>query len=113
MITKYKVNKEELIININFLYKVKENNSFVKNMYQYTNYILQSEKIHFLGKKIIIYIDGILIGTFYLTNFYLKKLKHFLKNIEINERNSYFVPSMVLEINPNGKKVKTQKVLTY
>lgn len=112
MITKYKINKDELVINIDFLYEVEENPKSLKNIYKYVNLIIQKENIKFLGKKIIIYIDSIYIGELYLSNFYLDKKLNYLKN-EINETNSYFNYAMVLEINPKKKIIKTKKVLTY
>ena len=112
MITKYKINKDELVINIDFLYEVEENPKSLKNIYKYVNLIIQKENIKFLGKKIIIYIDCIYVGELYLSNFYLDKKLNYLKN-EINETNSYFNYAMVLEINPKKKIIKTKKVLTY
>ena len=112
MITKYKINKDELVINIDFLYEVEENPKSLKIIYKYINSIIRKENIKFLGKKIIIYIDGIYIGELYLSNFYLDKKLNYLKN-EINETNSYFSYAMVLEINPDKKRIKTKKVLAY
>lgn len=112
MIIKYKINKEELLINIKFLYEVQERIKNSKTIYKYINLILKNKKIKFNGKKITLYINGLLIGTLYLTNYYTKKINYSLKDTELNTNNSYFSPEMVLEIYPNSKKVKTKKVLT-
>lgn len=111
MITKYKINKDELVININFLYEVKDKPNSFKKLIKLINQIIEKENIKFYGNKIIIYIDGIFIGEIYLTNYYLNKI-NLNSNKEINETNSYFNQAMVLEINPNGYR-KTKKVLNY
>ena len=98
MITKYKLDKKELVLNIKFLYDVvfKENDE--KSIYKYLNLFLEKEKINFQGKKILIYVNGIFLGTIYLTKYYLKKIK--IKNYKtlIDNTNSYFLPSTIVEI---------------
>ena len=112
MITKYKINKDKLVININFLYEVKEKPKSFKKLTKLINQIIEKENIKFNGNKIIIYLDGIFIGEIYLTNYYLEKINYNFSKKEINETNSYFNQAMVLEINPNGYR-KTKKVLSY
>lgn len=111
MITKYKINKDELIINIKFLYEIKEKPKSFKKLIKLINQIIEKENIKFNGNKIIIYIDGLYIGDIYLTNYYLEKMNYNLKK-EIDETNSYFNQAMILEIKQNGY-TKTKKVLTY
>lgn len=112
MKTKYKINENELVINIDFLYDVLEKIKNIKTIYYYVNKIIKKEKIKFYGKKIILYINGLLVGTIYLTKYYLQKINFYL-NEEINEKNSYFFHAMITEIQPNSKKIKTKKVMTY
>lgn len=113
MITKYKIIKDELVINIKFLYEVKEKPRSIKNIYKYINLVIEQENIKFQGNKIIIYLDGIFIGELYLTNFYLEKINYNNSKKVIDETNSFFSPAMVLEINPKKNYTKTKKVLTY
>jgi len=108
MKTKYKINKNELVLDITFLYEVKNSFKKLKNIYNYLNYLLENE-IEFQGNKIIIYVNGILIGTFYLTSFYLRKI-NFKNNNLLSENNSYFVPSILTEINPH-KYYKLKKII--
>jgi len=108
MKTKYKINENELVLDITFLYDVQNNFKKLKNIYNYLNFLLENE-VDFYGNKIIIYVNGILIGTFYLTNFYLKKL-NFNSNNLLNENNSYFIPAMMMEINPN-RYYKSKKII--
>lgn len=108
MKTKYKINKNELVLDITFLYEVKNSFKKLKNIYNYLNYLLENE-IEFQGNKIIIYVNGILIGTFYLASFYLRKI-NFKNNNLLNENNSYFVPAMLTEINPH-KYYKSKKII--
>ena len=113
MITKYKINKDELLMNIKFLYEVKEIPKNFKSLRNIINLIIRKENIKFNGNKIIIYINGIFIGEIYLTNFYLEKMNYDYQKKELNETNSYFNPAMILEIKPNPNKKKTKKVLVY
>ena len=113
MKTKYKINKNELIINIDFLYEILEKPKNLKTIYYYLNKIIKKENIRFVGNKIILYINGILIGTMYLTSFYLKRINFFLNNFELNEKNSYFLYNNIIEIFPYSKKIKTKKILNY
>ena len=112
MITKYKINKDELIINIDFLYDIKNKLNSKQNIIKYINLIFKKEKIKFKSKKITIYQNGILIGIIYLTTFYLKKIKFKLKEKEITEKNCYFYPTIILELNQKNKKINTKKVFS-
>ena len=113
MITKYKINKDELLINIKFLYKIKDMPKNLKKLRNLINLIITKENINFNGNKIIIYINGIFIGEIYLTKFYLEKFDYKNSRKKLDETNSYFNPAMVLEIVPKNKKLKTKKVLVY
>ena len=112
MKTKYKLNNDELVVNFYFLYPFKDTQNKVKNIRKYINILILDENINFKGNKIVIYINGLLIGTFYLTNYYLKKLNYSLKNSFITEYNSYFYNNSIIEIN-NKNKIKFKKILTY
>ena len=98
MKTKYQMNKNELVVELT----LKENLNLNKDLnflYNYLNAFLKIKKIKFKGSKILININGIYLGTIFLTNYYLKK-KYFYKLDNLNEYNSYFVASEILEINP-------------
>ena len=109
---KYNLNNDELVVNFYFLYPFKDTQNKVKNIRKYINILILDENINFKGNKIVIYINGLLIGTFYLTNYYLKKLNYSLKNSFITEYNSYFYNNSIIEIN-NKNKIKFKKILTY
>lgn len=112
MITKYKINKDELLININLLYEFKNKITNSKKIIKLINSIIINNQIKFKGNKIIIYLNGIYIGEIYLTNYYLKKLNNnYLKN-EINNTNSYFNKANIVEIKPNGKYL-TKSIFKY
>lgn len=113
MITKYKINKDELLMNIKFLYEVKEIPKNFKSLRNIINLIIRKENIKFNGNKIIIYINGIFIGEIYLTNFYLEKMNYDFIKKDLNETNCYFIPAMVLEIKPKKNYARTKKVLAY
>lgn len=110
MITKYKININKLIINIDYLYEVNEKIDSFKKIIKYINLIIEKENIKFNGNEIIIYLNGICIGKIYSTNYYLKKLNLNTKN-KLTEYNCYFIPNMVFDY--NNKKIKTKKVLTF
>ena len=98
MRTKFKINNQELVLDIKFLYDVGFSEKKTSDIYKFVNRAFFQKNIKFNGKKIIVYIDGILIGTIYLTNYYLKKYFRFKRTNLINEKNSYYVPSLVVEI---------------
>ena len=108
MKTKYKINGSELIINFDFLYNTYEDQNKIKNIRKHVNKLLIDNNIKFNGNKIIIYKDKILIGTFYLTNYYLKKLNYHKNKNYLSEINSYFNVNDYVEINP---EYKAQKIL--
>ena len=111
MKTKYNINENELIINFDFLYDMYDNQNKVKSIRKYINNFLINNNINFNGNKIIVYKDGIQIGIFYLTNYYLNKLTHNKKNNYLTPLNSYFYENNYLELNPSNK-IKFKKVLT-
>ena len=100
MKTKYKINKDELVIDINFLYDMGFNQNNDSDIYNYVNKVINENKIKFKGKRILIYINGIFIGTLYTISTYLKKI-HVKNNYILNEYNSYFERYDILEIIPN------------
>ena len=91
MKTKYLINGNTLIIDLNYL-----NNLNQFNIRNNINIFLTNNKINFKGNKIIIYHKGLLIGTFYLINKYLKFLNN-NKNY-LTSNNSYFEKYKILEI---------------
>ena len=97
MKTKYIINKNELVINIDFLYDIGFKDNNVDSIYKFVNKITKEEKIKIHGKKILIYVNGIFFGTIYLSSYYLKK---FLKKKQsiLTNINSYFIPSLILEL---------------
>ncbi len=97
MKTKYIINKNELVINIDFLYDIGFKDNNVDSIYKFVNKIIKEEKIKIHGKKILIYVNGIFLGTIYLSSYYLKK---FLKKKQsiLTNINSYFIPSLILEL---------------
>ena len=110
---KYKINENELLINIKFLYNIIDKPYNFKKIINCINLILNENKINFKGNKIIIYINGILIGKIYLTNFYLKKIKFNNINQLLNDKNCFFQEVKVVEIKPQNKYIKTKKILSY
>ena len=96
MITNYKINKNEIIINFN----LKNFKSF-KSFYLPISNLLNKNKIKFYGNKIIIYLNGIYLGNFYISKFYLKKLYIGNHLTKLDSSNSYFVFNKILEINNN------------
>ena len=99
METNYKINKNALIISLELLYNVNDYNDTISDIRKIINKFLMHNNIKFTGNKIIVYKNGILIGTFYLTNFYLKKLKYISKDRYLTKYNSYFYPNNYLELN--------------
>lgn len=91
MKTKYLINKNTLTIDLDYLNNLNEFN--IRNN---INIFLTTNKINFNGNKIIIYHKGLLIGTFYLINKYIKFLNN-NKNY-ITSNNSYFEKYKVIEI---------------
>ena len=100
MKTKYKINKDELVLDINFLYDMGFNQNNDSDIYNYVNKVINENKIKFKGKRILIYINGIFIGTLYTISTYLKKI-HLKNNYIFNEYNSYFERYNIIEIIPN------------
>ena len=100
MKTKYKINKDELVLDINFLYNMGFNQNNDSDIYNYVNKVISNNKIKFKGKRILIYINGIFIGTLYTISTYLKKI-HLKNNYILNEYNSYFERYNIIEIVPN------------
>ena len=100
MKTKYKINKDELVIDINFLYDMGFNQNNDSDIYNYVNKIISNNKIKFKGSRVLVYINGIFIGTLYTISTYLKKI-HVKNNYILNEYNSYFERYNILEIIPN------------
>lgn len=111
MKTKYNINENELIINFDFLYDLYDNQNKIKSLRKYVNKTLIDNNIKFKGNKITIYKDGVLIGAFYLTNYYLNMLNYNFKNNYLNEKNNYFYENNYIEINPKNK-IKTKKALS-
>ena len=109
MKTKFNINENILTVNFDFLYNLSDNQNKLKNIKKYVNNLIKDKKINFKGKKIIIYQNGLLIGAFYLVNYYFKKFNHNL--ISLNDKNNYFLESKIIEMNSN--KIKTKKILTY
>ena len=100
MITNYKVNKNELVLNIKLEdFNLKKSN--ITLFCQLINNLLITKKIRFYGYKIIIYVNGISIGYFYLSKFYLKKLYIAKHLVFIDNTNSYFIPNKIIEIKNN------------
>ena len=100
MKTKYKINKDELVLDINFLYDMGFNQNNDSDIYNYVNKIISNNKIKFKGSRVLVYINGIFIGTLYTISTYLKKI-HVKNNYILNEYNSYFERYNILEIIPN------------
>lgn len=96
MITNYKINKNEIVINFNL-----KNFKSIKSFYTPINELINNKKIKFYGNKIIIYLNGIYFGDFYISKFYLKKLYIGNHLTKIDSSNSYFIFNKILEINNN------------
>lgn len=96
MITNYKINKNEIVVNFNFK-KFKNINCFYKPI----NELINNNKTKFYGNKIIIYLNGIYFGDFFISKFYLKKLYIGHHLTKIDNSNSYFVFNKILEIDNN------------
>ncbi|MBR3661044.1 MAG: hypothetical protein IKN63_03970 [Bacilli bacterium] len=106
MKTNYRINGNELIVNIDFLYNIKDYYNEVSDTRKYINKLLVNNNIKFYGNKIIIYQNGILIGIFYLTNYYLRKLNYIIKDKYLSNNNSYFFENSYVEIYPKNKLKK-------
>ena len=98
MKTNYKINKDDLILNIKFLYDVGFNKDSDDDIIKYVNKVFKRNKIKFNGKRILVYINGILLGYLYLTNYYLKKLKFKNTYLEFSKFNTYFERLEIMEI---------------
>ncbi|MBQ8892210.1 MAG: hypothetical protein IJ068_05085 [Bacilli bacterium] len=109
MKTKYNINENELIISLDFFYDIYNNQNKISSIRKYINKIILDNNIKFNGNKIVIYKDGMLIGTFYLTSYYLNKLKINNKEKILTINNSYFYENKYIEI--NNKNIKTKKIL--
>ena len=96
MRTNYIIDNDKLVINLNFLYDIEFNNN-LNDIYKYINNIIEKYKISFFGRKILLYVNGIFLGTLYLTNYYLKDYFKIKKKL-IDDTNSYFIPSLILEL---------------
>ena len=96
MKTKYKINNNELIINLDFLDDFENKITTIR---EYINDIVISNKINFKGNRITVYKNGIFIGNFYLINYYLKKLNYYNKNNLLTNINSFFYENNYIEIN--------------
>ena len=103
MITTYKINKNELIINLKFN-DCKTDYINTQIFYTYINFLIRKKRLNFNGKKIIIYVNNIYIGDCYLTRYYLKIIFKNKKIRTVNETNSYFLFKNILEINSTGQK---------
>ena len=103
MKTNYKINENELIVNLDFLYNVKDNQNNLSSIRKYINKLLVNNNIKFNGNKIIVYQNGILMGTFYLTNYYLRKLNYMTKDKYLSNDNSYFFENSYIEISHKNK----------
>ena len=90
MKTKYIINKNTIIIDLNYLKELNE--SYIRNN---INIFLVNNNIKFKGDKIIIYKNGLYIGTFYINN---KYLKHINKYNCLTSNNSYFEESKIINI---------------
>lgn len=110
MKTKYYINKNELTINLDFFYEFIDNHNKISNIKKYINYILKNNNIKFKGKKITVYKNGIMIGIFYLTNYYLNKKLNFDNNF-LTDKNSFFDEYNYVEIN-NNQITKSKKILS-
>lgn len=110
MKTKYYINKDELTINLDFFYEFIDNHNKISNIKKYINYILKNNNIKFKGKKITVYKNGIMIGIFYLTNYYLNKKLNFDNNF-LTDKNSFFDEYNYVEIN-NNQITKSKKILS-
>ena len=106
MKTKYLISNNKLIISFKTLYNLIDLPDNISNLRKYVNQILINNNIHFLGNKITIYVNGILVGNFYLTNYYLKKLIT-KKNYLLTPINSFFQKCKYIEINDSSIKFKS------
>ena len=110
MKTKYNINKNELVVNLDFLYDTYDNQNEVQSIRKYINKLILDNNINEDIKRIIVYKDGLLIGTFYLTNYYLRKLNYLGKDNFLTSDNSYFYENKYIELN-HKNNIKTKKVL--
>ncbi len=99
MKTKYKINKNELILDINFLYDVGFDKNNDLDILKYINRFLNNQHIKFRGNRIILYVNGIFIGILYTTCYYLNRMHLKTNCLELNQYNSYFERQDILEFN--------------
>ena len=99
MKTKYIINKNEMIVSLDCLYELADSPITLNNIRYYVN-------------NIIVYKNGLLIGTFYLTNYYIKQISNNKRNNMLTEENSYFYETTITEMLPK-KKIKTKSLYTY
>ena len=88
MKTKYLINKNTIIIDLNYLKELNE--SYIRNN---INIFLVNKNIKFKGDEVIIYKNGLYIGKFYITNKYLKSKYNCLTS-----NNSYFEEAKIIDI---------------
>lgn len=112
MKTKYIINNNKMIISIDYLYELEEKMNNIQNIRKQVNRIIKENNISFYGNKIIIYINNLLIGTFYLVNFYLNQINKKQKKKFLTSENSYFYEETILEIGFK-KKTKFHNILLY
>ena len=106
----YNINNNDLVVNFNFLYNFRSNQNNLSNIKKYINNLIINNNINYNGNKIVVYKDRLLIGTFYLTNYYLRKLNFYKNNNLLTNNNCYFYDNKYVEITSNNK-IKTKKVL--
>ena len=88
---KYRYDKNKMVINFESF----NQNMDINILRNYINLILNKQK--FLGSHIIIYLNNILIGTFYLTDYYLRRIYN-IKNNYLNQNNNFFDTLKPIEI---------------
>ncbi len=98
MKTNYKINKNDLILDIKFLYDVGFNKNNDDDVIEYVNKFFKRNKIRFQGNRILVYVNGILLGYLHLTNYYLKKLKFKNSYLKFSKLNTYFERLDIIEI---------------
>jgi len=87
----YKINNNIIIINLYL------NNYNINNIRNSINKIIKNNYNKSI-KYIEIYCNGILLGTLFITNYYLSKLNIKKKSIFLNNNNSFFFENNYIEI---------------
>ena len=100
---KYMINNDEMIISLNSLYDLDNDINNLDSIREYINYIIKENNLNFNGKKIVVYQNGLLIGTFYLANYYLKNINKHKKNNLLTKENSFFYETTITEMSPKKK----------